>query len=199
MSTALALDLRFDSIPNEPYLSVPYIAQQDAQNAIGEAMGGHSALRVGVCWRGEPKHTWNRVRSVNPTLLAALAAIPRVQWFVLQKDAIPEELSILSQRFQVASLAPRHLEGFVATAALIQALDLIISVDTVTAHLTGALGKPLWLLLPAFYEWRWHTHLKDSPWYPSARLFRQKEPGEWTGAIENARAALEEMAYRTIG
>jgi tetratricopeptide (TPR) repeat protein len=199
ISVAFALDLRFDSIPNKPYLSIPSAALREVQNAICQVMTGHSTLRVGLCWRGESKHAWNRLRSLNPIQLAPLATVPGVQWFVLQKDARPEELSTLCQRFQVVPLAPRHLEGFVATAALIQSLDLIISVDTVTAHLTGALGKPLWLLLPAFYEWRWHTHLKDSPWYPSARLFRQKEPGEWKSAIENVRAALEEMADRTVG
>lgn len=199
MSTALALDLTLDSIPNKPYLSVPDDAQQDAQDAIRQAMRGYSALRVGLCWRGEQKHVWNRLRSLNLTQLTPLATVPRVQWFVLQKDATAEELSSLSERFELAPLSIRHLEGFAPTAAVIQALDLIISIDTVTAHLTGALGKPLWLLLPAFYDWRWHSHLNNSPWYPSARLFRQKEPGEWGSAILSARDALEEIANRGVG
>jgi len=100
-----------------------------------------------------------------------------IQWFVLQKDATPEERAYWMRNFHCATLPPQYLEGFVNTAAVIQALDLVLSIDTVTAHLAGACGKPLWLSLPAFYDWRWHAPRKNSPRYPSARLFRQEGPG----------------------
>jgi ADP-heptose:LPS heptosyltransferase len=75
-------------------------------------------------------------------------------------------------------------------AAVIAAMDLVVSVDTAQAHLTGAMGRPIWLLLPLFYEWRWHSHLENSPWYPSARLFRQKRPGEWDQTIASLGSEL---------
>jgi ADP-heptose:LPS heptosyltransferase len=92
------------------------------------------------------------------------------------------------------TLPGEYLDGFQRMAAVIQAVDLVISVDTAQAHLAGALGKPVWLLLPLFYEWRWHSHLDNSPWYPSARLFRQRRPGEWVEAIEELAEALALLA-----
>jgi ADP-heptose:LPS heptosyltransferase len=82
------------------------------------------------------------------------------------------------------------LRDFADTAALIEQLDLVISVDTSVAHVAGALGKPLWLLLPWLPDWRWLLEREDSPWYPSARLFRQAEPGDWDSVLEKVRVAL---------
>jgi tetratricopeptide (TPR) repeat protein len=198
ISLPFALNLQFDSIPNEPYLDIPWAAQEDAQRAIHRSAQGDSALRVGICWKGKPTHRWNQLRSVSPAQFAPLADVSGVQWVVLQKDATPEELAVFSERFRCLPLPSKYLEGFLSTAAVIQALDLVISIDTATAHLTGACGKPLWLLLPAFYDWRWHAHLKNSPWYPSAQLFRQKEPGVWASAIQSVRAKLSELVHSRV-
>lgn len=199
ISLPFALDLDFESIPSQPYLSVPPSAREKARRALHAATGELSAherpaLHVGLSWRGNASHRWDQVRSLRPAQLAPLAAIPGVQFVLLQKDARPEELASLPPELPLAQLSPENLHGFLNTAAVIQELDLIISIDTVTAHLTGALGKPLWLLLPAFYDWRWHSHLNHSPWYPSARLFRQHEPGIWTQAIHQLAAELTESA-----
>jgi tetratricopeptide (TPR) repeat protein len=196
MSLPFALNLEFCAIPGKPYFDVPRAARENARVAFHNATHDRSVLRVGITWRGNPTHRWNQVRSLKPSQFAPLAAIRGVHWFLLQKDATPQELACFPPAFPLFSLDPRHLDGFLATAAVIQELDLVISIDTVTAHLTGALGKPLWLLLPAFYDWRWHAHLEDSPWYPSARLFRQQEPGIWTGAIERLAAELAGLAER---
>jgi ADP-heptose:LPS heptosyltransferase len=119
-----------------------------------------------------------------------------VQWYLLQRDATAEELASLPEGFSIATLPSRHLDGFLAMAAVMQELDLVVSIDSATAHLAGALGKPLWLLLPVFYEWRWHSHLENSPWYPSARLFRQIVPGNWTHALDQLATELTEIARK---
>lgn len=196
MSLPVALQLEIGSIPADPYLHLPEQARAEARQAIDHATNGRPSLRVGISWKGNPTHRWDQLRSLKPVQLSPLAAVQGVQWFLLQQDATPEELASFPKGFAIATLPPKQLDGFLATAALIQELDLVISVDTVTAHLAGALGKPLWLLIPAFYDWRWHSHLPNSPWYPSAKLFRQHEPGAWTGAIESLASALSELAGR---
>jgi len=191
MSLPLALNLEISSIPGEPYLAVPESARGAAREAIERETAGRPALKAGLCWRGKTTHRWNHVRSMTVDKLAPLGSVADVQWFLLQKDATEQEIAQLREGLHLSVLPQKHLEGFLATAAVIDALDLVLSIDTVTAHLTGALGKPLWLFLPAFYDWRWHAHLSSSPWYPTARLWRQKEPGSWEGAVESAAKQLE--------
>jgi tetratricopeptide (TPR) repeat protein len=192
LSLPIAMGLEFDSIPSRPYLSVGQSAREDARRAIEKETDGLSSVRAGIAWRGNPQHRENLLRSLQLSQLTELFSVPGVRWFVLQKDATAAELASLPAG--VSTLPPQHLDGFLATGAVIQELDLVVSIDSVTAHLTGALGKPLWLLLPAFSEWRWHSHLESSPWYPSARLFRQTVPGDWTHPVQQLRTALAEMA-----
>lgn len=194
MSLPLALHVELDTIPSQPWLHVPAEQRERARHALTVAgHGPRPRLRVGLAWRGNPDHKWDRVRSLRPAQLAPLAQVPGVQWVLLQQDATPKELAALSPAFAPVLLR-QQLDGFLATAGLIDELDLVISVDTVTGHLTGALGRPLWLLLPAFYDWRWHSHRADSPWYPSARLFRQADPGNWAGVVERVAEQLSNLA-----
>jgi ADP-heptose:LPS heptosyltransferase len=93
---------------------------------------------------------------------------------------------------KIADLAP-WLTDFAETAAAVSRLDLVMSVDTSVAHLAGALGRPIWLLLPHLSEWRWLLERNDSPWYPTARLFRQRAPGDWREVARQVAAALEQM------
>jgi hypothetical protein len=110
----------------------------------------------------------------------------------LQKDLRAGDEAVLTERRDIIGLGP-SLASFADTAALISQLDLVISVDTSVAHLAGALGRPVWVLLPFVPDWRWLLDRDDSPWYPTARLFRQNDSRDWRGVVERVRAALQEL------
>ena len=130
--------------------------------------------RVGLVWRAKPHE--GEYRSAPLAALTALAAAP-VDWISLQKDPTPEERTLLTG-FE-AEEAGSGFTDFQDTAAKIATLDLVIAVDTAVAHVAGALAKPVWVLLPKWAEWRWLIDRTDSPWYPTARLFRQESDHDW--------------------
>lgn len=166
-----------------PYLAVDPV--KVARMAPLTALAGQR-LRVGLAWRGNPHFENDSDRSLaSPAVLAPLFALDGVRFFSLQKGAGAPGAA-------VTDLAP-HIVDFDDTAALIMGLDLVISVDTAVAHLAGALGKPVWLLLPAYKtDWRWLTERADSPWYPGVmRLFRQQRAGDWGDVVTALREALE--------
>src|SRR5262249_21343711 len=153
---------------------------------------GGESVRVGLVWAGNPKHKNNRRRSLNPQLLAPLAEVAGVRWFSLQQGSSGGA----NVGFAV-QLGP-ELTDFAETAAAIENLDLVITVDTAVAHLAGALGRPVWTLLPFAPDWRWMLDRSDTRWYPSMRLFRQPAPGDWTSVITEVASALEEVcAHRS--
>jgi len=166
-----------------PYLDVAPERVQAWRNRLADLPGP----RIGLVWRGRPDHKNDRNRSIPAELLAQLTRLP-AGWISLQQGATAEELAALG--------ALPHLGdsfGDLQDAAeAIAALDLVITVDTALAHLAGALGKPVWILLPLAPDWRWLTGRADSPWYPSARLFRQQQAGDWQGVIDGVAAALKE-------
>jgi tetratricopeptide (TPR) repeat protein len=182
-SLPYAFRTTLESIPSEiPYLSVePQSVREWAQLLQGLPPG----FKVGIVWQGNPNHKNDHNRSLPPALLSELSSIPHVHLCSLQKgvprESIPAGLTDLGRWF-------RH---FGDTAAAIVNLDLVISVDTSVAHLAGALGKPVWVLLPFAPDWRWLLDRADSPWYSSARLFRQPLPGDWTSVLRQVRSALE--------
>lgn len=139
-------------------------------------------FRVGLAWAGNPDYPADRRRSIAPAMLASLLAVRGVHFISLQPEPAPPGMPILS--------FPESLEDFADTAALIAALDLVISVDTATVHLAGALGKPVWLLNRFDSCWRWLSGRTDSPWYPTVRQFRQSHPGDWTGVLAATADAL---------
>lgn len=190
MSLPLAMATRLDNLPaTTPYLS----AEPGAMDAWRSRFGGGS-LNVGVVWRGNPSYLNDKQRSLDAQLLGPLADIPGVRLVSLQKGAqVSDASSLLLARCDDA--AP-DLTDYAATAAAIMALDLVISVDTAVAHLAGALGKPVWVLLPNPSDWRWGFDGETSPWYPTMRLFRQKEPGQWTEVLQTVSAALQAMTGR---
>ncbi|MGI8745838.1 MAG: tetratricopeptide repeat protein [Bryobacteraceae bacterium] len=146
-------------------------------------------LKVGLCWAGNPQHRNDRNRSVPVAEFAALAGLPQVAFFSLQKDAETQpELPFLP--------LPEPLTSFDDTAALIANLDLVISADTSVAHLAGGMGKPVWILLPFAADWRWLMERTDSPWYPSARLFRQTRRKDWAGVLGQVRQELVSASAR---
>jgi hypothetical protein len=118
-----------------------------------------------------------------------------VTFVSLQKDVRAEDAALLKKRADILNYG-NALEDFSDTAALISKLDLVISVDTSVAHLAGTLGKPVWVLLTYFPDWRWQLGRDDSPWYPTARLFRQDKSRTWDGVVAHVRQALRPAISR---
>jgi hypothetical protein len=177
MSLPLACGTDLQSIPGEvPYLSVPREAQEKARSLAWPT----DRLRVGLAWAGSEKHLKDRFRSLPFAMLAPLLALEDVHFFSLQLGTAAKEL--LAEDARITDLAPETVD-MADTAAQIAQLDLVISVDTSVAHITGALGKPVWVLLAHCADWRWLTDREDSPWYPTARLFRQRVAGDWGEVI----------------
>ncbi|MBD2018590.1 tetratricopeptide repeat protein, partial [Leptolyngbya sp. FACHB-36] len=181
MSLPNLLGTTIDTIPAS--LSFP----SDIRNS--EFKIQNSKFKLGFVWTGNPQNPYNRTRTCPLELLLTLA-LPNVALYSLQKDLSPEDQERLRSHPHVHDLSDR-LTDFSSTAALIQSLDLVISIDTAVAHLAGALGKPVWLLLPFAPDWRWMLHRDDSPWYPTMRLFRQPSVGDWSTVIQQVRSTLE--------
>lgn len=183
MSVPVGCGTTLETVPNAvPYLraSAPKVAQWQAR------LGGKSHPRVGLVWSGSSTHQADHLRSME--LAPLLAALPAGYDYVsLQKDVRPGDAVALQTR-AVAHFGD-HLHTMDDTAALCACMDLVIAVDTSVAHLAGALGLPVWVLLPHMPDWRWLLDRSDSPWYPTARLYRQQH-GDWAAPLAQARADL---------
>ena len=147
-----------------------------------------SSLRVGIVWQGNPGHKGDRWRSVRLEQFAALAELAGVRLVSLQKGAGSEQLAKMPGL--AVDLGP-ELTDMADTAAVMRCLDLVITVDTAVAHLAGGLGIPVWVVLSTVPDWRWLLERADSPWYPSMRLFRQAEPGQWDDVFRRIKIAIE--------
>jgi len=194
MSLPHYADTRLDTIPATlPYVSAPPAKAEHWRQEI-ERLCPRPTLRVGLVWQGNPNFLNDSQRSL-PGLqtLAPLWEVPGVQFFSLQKGPGEHEVHHLQASQPLVNLAT-ELGNFADTAAAMVQLDLVICVDTAVAHLAGALGKPCWVLLPAFLtDWRWLEQRSDSPWYPAAlRLFRQPQGADWTPVVQLVREALQE-------
>jgi hypothetical protein len=155
-------------------------------------------LRVGLMWRSNPALVIDVFRSISLESLRPLMLNTQVDFFALQQDIREVDQAAFAQVSENLVFFGADLQDFSDTAALCQSMDLIISVDTSVAHLAGALGKPLWLLLSAASEWRWiQDRHNNNPWYPRARIFRQKSFGDWTDVIEQVREALRKLCITT--
>lgn len=188
MSLPLAFKTDASSIPAE----VPYLAPSPEKTALWRArLGPRTKPRIGLAWTGNPTQKNDRNRSTQFARLLPLVRDPRFEFHVLQKD-IRE-----TDRAAVASVPELHIHGealndFDDTAALVSEMDLTISVCTSIVHLAGALAKPAWAMLTFSPDWRWLMDRADSPWYPSARLFRQRKTGDWDELVARVKAALDE-------
>ena len=167
---------------------LPYLDFAKEASAVwAERIAPASGLRAGLAWAGnavgatDPRH-------VDLRLLQPLWEIAGVNWFSLQVGDRASDLSLVDNR-QILDLSP-WLADFAETAAAISHLDLVISVDTSVAHLAGALGRPIWVLLQYAPDWRWLLDRDDSPWYPTARLFRQRKAGDWQSVVREIATAL---------
>ncbi len=179
---------RVDTVP----APVPYLRAEAGLRAAWAPRLPASGLRVGLVWKGNPQFENDAERSLaHLHQLAPLAAVPGIGFIGLQKGAGEAETA----PWLATSLGPQ-LHDFADTAAIVDQLDLLISVDTAVAHLAGALGTPCWLLLPDYLtDWRWLTARSDTPWYPgSMRLFRQPPGGGWAPVVAELAAALAQWA-----
>ena len=141
-------------------------------------------LRVGIAWAGNPRYKADRQRSMNLATLIPLLRTPGVAFVSLQKGPSAAQLNDLPAEIHLHDGASLDRD-LAETAALIATLDLAITTDTCIAHLAGAMGKPVWILLHHLGDWRWMQNLETTPWYPTARLFRQSAPGDWPGVLDN--------------
>jgi tetratricopeptide (TPR) repeat protein len=177
------------TIPAEvPYLSAdPARVEKWAQIIATDPPG----KRIGLLWSGTPHHGNDRNRSITLRQLDPLAGIKGVSFMTLQKGAAATQVSDSTLKLRLVDHTPR-LTDFGETAALMQHLDLIVTVDTSVAHLAGAMARPVWVLLPFAPDWRWMLDRSDSPWYPTMRLFRQPQPGQWDPVIRAVGSAFSE-------
>jgi len=188
VSLPRAFGTRLETIPTATrYLSAPAQRMTTWQSRLQ----GQPGPRIGLVWSGNPGHERDRERSIAlREFLPLLDALGAEATFVsLQKDVCADDAVVLKTRADVLDCG-NALEDFSDTAALISQLDLVISVDTSVAHLAGALGKPVWILLTYFPDWRWLLGRDDSPWYPTTRLFRQDGSRTWEGVIARVREML---------
>lgn len=171
--------------------AVPYVHAdpERAQRWAARLAGDRAALRVGLVWGGNPRNAEDRFRSLPLSALAPLAGIPGVRYYALQKGPREHDADTPPPGLDIVNLGP-ELADFADTAAVVAQLDLVVSVCTSVAHLAGAMGKPLWVMLHRAADWRWLTERSDCPWYPTARLFRQTRRGEWSDVVDGVRAAL---------
>ncbi len=171
-----------------PYLSTP----RDRAAALPPRLPGRR--RVGIVWAGNAKHANDANRSVALTEYVPLLGVPGIDWVSLQVGERAGDLAASPHAAQVRDLSAQ-LTDFSATAAVLQELDLLITIDSAPAHLAGALGRPVFALLPMVdTDWRWGTEGDRTPWYPSMRLFRQARPGDWRSVVAAVAALLEQGA-----
>ncbi|HLY88585.1 MAG TPA: tetratricopeptide repeat-containing glycosyltransferase family protein [Acetobacteraceae bacterium] len=176
LSLPLVFGTDLASVPNRvPYLRAP----ADRLRVWRERLGKHTRRRIGLAWWGTqhiPK------RSVPFAALQPILAAGDTEFHSLQKEPAGDDASLIDHHAE--------LQDFADTAALISLLDVVITIDTAVAHLAGALGKPVWIMLHHNADWRWLLERDDSPWYPTARLFRQKQAGDWAGVVAEVVRAL---------
>ena len=158
----------------------------------------YSGSRVGVVWAGSSIHRNDGFRSLPLTYLSSFAKFSGINYFSLQLGEATHQLKLSPLAERMIDLTDQ-IDDFADTAALIEQLDLVISIDTAVAHLAGTLGKPVFILLPFAPDWRWLLERSDSPWYPTMRIFRQKQPGDWGEVMTRIHAALDDFAnYKKI-
>jgi tetratricopeptide (TPR) repeat protein len=144
---------------------------------------GAQRMRIGIAWAGNPRYKGDHLRSVELETLLPILRIPGIDWFSLQKGPAAEQLEELPSDVTVLDGSSQD-KDLAETAALVSTLDLVVSSDTCIPHLAGAMGKPAWMLLPHLGDWRWMQEKETTPWYPTARLFRQRTSGDWAGVID---------------
>jgi len=190
MSLPGVFGLTLDNLPKQiNYLNADAVKQQEWL----QIMGPKNRMRVGFSWSGRRDAWLNEHKSIPfEEILALIKLNPHYEWVNLQIDATANENEQLAAVGVI--MYPGAIQSFADTAALIMALDVVISVDTAIAHLAGALGRPVWIPLNWFgCDWRWLTNRDNSPWYPTARLFRQPKQDDWQSVTKKISQYLSWM------
>jgi hypothetical protein len=189
----LSLPLVFRTTPETVPAEIPYLAAPaERQMAWARALGHSTRLRVGVAFSGSADHPDDAIRSIPAAHMLPPLLASGVELHVVQTDLRPPDVARLADWPEVRVHEAR-LVDFADTAALISLMDLVISVDTSVAHLAGALGRPVWILLQRAADFRWLRQREDSPWYPTARLFRQETDGDWDTVLARVAGALRQL------
>ncbi|NVK19995.1 MAG: glycosyltransferase family protein [Methylocystaceae bacterium] len=186
MSLGHLLDVREDNIPGEvPYLFPPKASRFRIRPAV------EGGMNIAIAWAGSPTHQNDRRRSVPLNYFIPLAGLPDVRLFSLQKGEGRHDLQKTGASALIVD-AGNDINDFADSAGLIDQMDLVITIDTSVAHLAGALGKEVWVMLPYTPDWRWMLAREDSPWYPQMTLIRQPEPGNWQAVFDRVTEKLRE-------
>ncbi|NWF97982.1 MAG: tetratricopeptide repeat protein [Nitrospirae bacterium] len=194
MSLPLILKTTIDSIPAQiPYISV----DSSLINFWTEKIKDNSNLKIGIAWSGNPKYKRDKQRSCSLKNFLEILKIKPISFYSLQKGSGSEQVKELPEEINLIDFT-EEIKDFSDTAAIIQNLDLIISVDTAVAHLAGAMGKPVWTMLPFVPDWRWMLDREDSPWYPTMRLFRQQSIDNWNSVIIRIKKELEAILFKSF-
>ncbi|MDP3355017.1 MAG: tetratricopeptide repeat protein [Polaromonas sp.] len=185
LSLPLAFQADLSNISGQKYLHSDPAKRQQWQTRLGPA----SKTRVGLVWSGATGHQNDHNRSLSLAQIAPLIS-EQAQYYCLQKELRPADQATL-RNTPTLQFMGEFLKDFSDTAALLEQMDLLITVDTSVAHLAGAMGKEVWIMLPFSPDWRWLLNRSDNPWYESARLFRQPAPGDWASVLAQVQAALQ--------
>ena len=188
LSLPAAFGTTLDTVPAD----IPYLIPEAPLIAGWQRRIGNHGLKIGICWQGNPSVRVDIGRSFPLRSCHPIAAVPGVRLISIQKSYGLDQLTTLPSGMTVETLGA-ELDDFVDTAAVIANLDLVITCDTSMAHLAGALGHPVWVVLKHVPEWRWMLDREDSPWYPTARLFRQRRPGDWDEVFERMATELAQI------
>ena len=193
MSLPLAFQTTLSSIPS----AVPYLKPSPEKERFwAEKLGPTSQMRVGLVWSGDPRHQNDKQRSMALSeLMAALP--PGFEYVSLQSEIRESDSQALKDKDRLVHFGS-ELKDFSDTAALCAQMDVVVCVDTSVAHLSGALGKPTFLMLPYNPDWRWLLERTDSPWYPTMQLYRQAQLGSWHSVLQNLSSDLLELEKRRI-
>ncbi|MEY4717700.1 MAG: hypothetical protein RL563_318 [Pseudomonadota bacterium] len=188
MSMPMIFKTRVESIPS----NIAYLKPDEAKVKFWhQKLGKKNRLRVGIAWSGAAAHNDDANRSMDLEILLPLLELP-IELHSLQKEYRTHDLKKLHEHQEIVNHQDALMD-FSDTAALIECMDLVISVDTSVAHVAGAIGKQLWLLLPYVSDYRWMIDREDSPWYPTARLYRQQQYGNWKSVLNNVINELENL------
>ena len=197
MSLPRAFRTRIASIPGAtPYLRVPEKTSAHWQEKL--ALAAPDRFRIGIAWAGRKVHQYDARRSLNFSQILPLLEDERITWVSLQKWAPEDQRPSIPENIDWLDWT-EELTDFADSAALVQNLDLVISIDSAMVHLAGALDKPVWMLNRFDTEWRWLQHREDSPWYAKLRIFNQPAFGDWASVLLKAKDELSRLEIKQKG